>query len=144
MIAVLIRRFANRAGSSNKSVGKISLSLRVIKLFDRFLYNQTRFIHGLPELTAKLAVFVTVRAAVVVEFDLEAGKVALMLFVRPRDELFFRHAMLLGTDHDRSAVGVVGAKVNAVVSAQLLKADPDIGLNVFNQVANVNRTVGIG
>ncbi len=34
--------------------------------------------------------------------------------------------------------------VDAPVSAQLLKADPDVGLDVLDQMAEVDRTVGVG
>jgi len=45
--------------------------------------------------------------------------------------------------HDRRAMGVVGTDVNAAISAELLKSNPDIGLDVFDQVTNVNRPVGV-
>ena len=49
-----------------------------------------------------------------------------------------------GADHDRRAVGVVGADVDAAVPLQLLEADPDVGLQVLDQVADVDRAIGIG
>ena len=60
------------------------------------------------------------------------------------DELFRGDAVLLGAQHDRRAVGIVGADVMAFVAAQLLEAHPDIGLDIFNQMADVDRTVGVG
>ena len=51
---------------------------------------------------------------------------------------------LPGADHDRRAVGVVGADVDAAVPAELLEADPDVGLEVLDQVADVDVAVGVG
>jgi hypothetical protein len=56
----------------------------------------------------------------------------------------WRDAFLLGAQHDRCAVGVVGADVPAFVAAHLLEAHPDVGLDVLDQVAEVDRAVGIG
>jgi hypothetical protein len=46
--------------------------------------------------------------------------------------------------HGCGAVGIVGADVDHLVTAQALKADPDIGLDVFEQMPEVDRAVGIG
>ena len=60
------------------------------------------------------------------------------------DQLLRRDAFLLGAQHDRRAVGVVGADVPAFVAAHLLEAHPDIGLDVLDQMAEVDRAVGVG
>ena len=39
---------------------------------------------------------------------------------------------------------VVGTDEDAPISPELLKANPNIGLNVFDQMADMYRTVGIG
>jgi hypothetical protein len=41
-------------------------------------------------------------------------------------------------------VGVVGADIMAFMPAHLLKSDPDIGLDVFDKMSEVDRAVGIG
>ena len=51
---------------------------------------------------------------------------------------------LPGADHDRRAVRVVGTDVDAPVAAQLLEAHPDVGLDVLDQVAEMDRAVGVG
>ena len=60
------------------------------------------------------------------------------------DQLFRRDAFLFGAQHDRRAVGVVGANIVAFVALHLLEAHPDVGLDVFDQVAEVDAAVGIG
>lgn len=93
---------------------------------------------------AYLLIEFAVCAAVVVERDIKRGKVAQVRFSHIGDQRLFRATFLPSPDHDRRAVRVVGADVNAAVAAQLLKTDPDIGLDVFNQVPQMNMSVGIG
>jgi hypothetical protein len=40
-------------------------------------------------------------------------------------------------------VRVIGTYENTAVSAELLKADPDIGLDVLNQMTNVDGAVSV-
>ena len=80
---------------------------------------------------------------VIVERDAETGEIRLMLFADLADQLLRRNAFLLGTQHDRGAVGVVGADVMTFVAATFLEAHPDIGLDILQQMAQVDRAVGI-
>jgi hypothetical protein len=59
-------------------------------------------------------------------------------------ELLRRLAGLLGRDHDGRAVGVVGADEVHRVAQQPLRAHPDVGLDVFHDVADVEVAVGVG
>ena len=63
---------------------------------------------------------------------------------KPVDELLGRDALLLGAQHDRGAVGVVGAHVVDAVALHLLEPHPYVGLDVLDQVAEVDRAVGVG
>ena len=47
-------------------------------------------------------------------------------------------------EHDRRAVRVVGADEMHLVALHALKTHPDIGLDVFHDVADVERPVGVG
>ena len=49
-----------------------------------------------------------------------------------------RDAFGLRLEHDRRAVGVVGADVIAFVAAQFLEAHPDVGLHGLEQVAQMD------
>ena len=61
-------------------------------------------------------VFHRVGAVVVVEADVEVGKVGAMFASHGLDELFRCDAFLLRAQHDRGAVGVVGADIDAVMA----------------------------
>ena len=60
-----------------------------------------------------------------------------------RDQLLGRDALRLGLEHDRRAVRVARADVQAVVPAHALEAHPDVGLDVLDDVAEVQRAVGV-
>ena len=92
----------------------------------------------------QLAVFGRVRGIVVVERHAEVGEVACVLDVHAFDELLGRDALLRGTQHHRRAVGVVGANVMALVVTELLESHPDVGLDVFHQMPEMDRAVGVG
>jgi hypothetical protein len=89
------------------------------------------------------AVFRRVGRVVVVEGDAEIGKVALVRFTDAGNQLLGADALLLGAQHDGRAVGIVGAHVMTFMVAQFLKAHPDVGLDVFDQVPDVDGSIGI-
>ena len=66
-----------------------------------------------------------------------------MCFAHVGDERFFAAPLVPGADHDGGAVRVVGAQVDAAVAAQLLESHPDVGLDVLDQVPQVNVSVGV-
>jgi len=84
-----------------------------------------------------------VRGVKVVEFDTECIQVGELLGGNALDQFLRRYIFLTCTNHDRRAVRIAGANVNAVVATQFLEAHPDIRLDVFHQVAQVNGSIGI-
>ena len=58
-----------------------------------------------------------------------------MLAMDTGDQFLRGDAFLLRPQHDGCAVGIVGADVMALMPAHFLKAHPDIGLDVFDQMA---------
>src|SRR5271157_1131384 len=67
-----------------------------------------------------------------------------MLLMKSRDERFRRDALVPGADHHRRAVGVVRAHVPALVAAHLLEPHPEVGLEVFHEMPQVDVAVGVG
>ena len=47
-------------------------------------------------------------------------------------------------DHYGCAVGIVSADIGALLATELLEANPDVGLDVFQQMAEMNGAIGIG
>ena len=66
-----------------------------------------------------------------------------MLTVHPANEFFLAHAPFFGRNHDRRAMCIIGTHIYAAVAGELLKSDPNIGLDVLNQMADMNRPIGI-
>ena len=53
-------------------------------------------------------------------------------------------ALFFGPQHDWRAVGVIGADIDHCMALHALKPDPDVSLDVFDQVPKVNGAVGVG
>ena len=85
-----------------------------------------------------------VRAAVLVEADAEIRKVAGVTLVDPCDELLGADALLLRAELDGGAVGVICADVKHIAPGRALGANEDVGLDVLYEMAQVQRTRGVG
>ena len=66
-----------------------------------------------------------------------------MIFAHRRNQIFFAAAFFASPNHDRRAVRVVGTDVNAAIAPQLLESNPNVGLDVLDQMTNVNWSVGV-
>ena len=78
-----------------------------------------------------------------VELDIEAREIVDMRPFHPGDQLFLAKLFLSGADHDGGAMRVVGADVDAPLPAEFLEADPDIGLQILDQMSDVYVSVGV-
>ena len=134
---------AFRAFALDEAVGQEQLFFRVEKLRDGAAQDVPARIQRAVDGGGQLAVFFAVRAVVLVMVNEKAAEIAQMLAVALVDELLRRDAFLFRAQHDRRAVRVVGADIVALMPAQALEAYPDIGLDIFHHVAEVNRAVGI-
>lgn len=79
-----------------------------------------------------------------IECDVEPGKVFFMCGLHFRDEGFFGTSFLSCTDHDCRTVGIISADEDTALSAKFLETDPDVGLDVFDEVAEVDVAIGVG
>ena len=144
VVAVLILGVALRALALDETVRQEHVLERVVELFDGAHLDQSGRLEFAVDGFGVFSGFCAVGAAVVVERHMEAVEVCFVLMPHAVYQLFRRDAFLLGAQHDRRAVGVVGAHVVAFVPLHLLEAHPDVGLDVFDQVAEVNAAVGVG
>ena len=51
---------------------------------------------------------------------------------------------LAGANHDRGPVGIIGTNVDAAVTSHFLKSDPNVSLDIFHQMSDVNRAISVG
>ena len=66
-----------------------------------------------------------------------------MLLTHVGNHLFRRDAKLLGFQHNRRAVSVIGADEVDVVAAHSLVTDPDISLDMLQHMTEVDGAVGV-
>ena len=121
-----------------------SSDLGVEQLFDTAGFDESGFGDGRPDLVAGLFVVRTVGAAVVVELNLKAGEVPHMGFAHIGNHGFFGPTFATCANHNGRSMRVVSADEDAAMTAQFLKADPDIGLDVFHQMPDMDVSIGIG
>ena len=144
VVSRLIFGPAFRIGASNESICKKCSGDRVVELFHVFRFDQSGLSDGRPDFMAEGSVFFAVRAAIVVELDLESCEVPDMRASHVGDDCFFRTAFFAGSDHDRRAMRVIGTDKNALVASQLLEPYPNVCLDVLDQMSQVNMAVCIG
>ena len=143
-VAVLPGRAALGARALHEAVGQEHAALLAVELRRGPPGHRARPLHRREYRLGKLPVLRRVRRVVVVEAYLEVGEVPEVRLVGPRDELLRRHALSPGADHHRRAVRVVGAHVDAVVAAEPLVPDPEVGLQILHQVPYVYVAVRVG
>ena len=84
VVAGLIGRAAFGALAAHEAIGQERADLRIEELLDVALLDQAGFANRLPDLLAERPVLGAVRAAVVVELDIERGEVALVRLAASR------------------------------------------------------------
>jgi hypothetical protein len=149
VVAVLVLGVADRALALDVAVGQEHALGRVVEAVDGLGVDQAGVAQLAVDTLRQLDVFRRIGRIPVVEGDVEAVQVLGAAGGDAGHEFLRRHAFLLGGDHDRGAVGIVGADEvhHALVSTILLhslEADPDVGLDVFHHVADVEGGVGVG
>lgn len=75
---------------------------------------------------------------------MKAGEVPQMLVMDASDQRFGRDAFFFGTQHDRCTVGIIGANISRLVADQFLEPNPNIRLDVFDQMTEVDRPISVG
>ena len=143
MVAVLIFGSAVWAGAADQTIGKKGFFDRVERLLNVTLGEQIGGFDLRPYFFAQHAILFGVGTAVVVEFDAEGGKVALVILLHLRNKCRFSDTRLFGGNHDRGAMRIVTAKITAIVTAKFLEPHPDVGLQVLDHVTDVNRPIGV-
>ena len=143
-VAVLVLGAAVRALALDVAVGEEHALHRVVELLDRLDVHQTRRLQLAVDVLRQLGVLRRVRRVPVVERDMEALQIGLPASCDLLDERFGRLAGFFRGQHDRRAVGVVGADEMHFVALHALEAHPDIGLDVLHDVADMERPVCIG
>ena len=72
---------------------------------------------------------------VIVETDIKTGEIRIMLLLHFGNQLFGRNSKLIGFQHNRRAMRIVGTNKINFITAHTLKTHPNIRLNVFKHMA---------
>ena len=144
VVAVLVGRAAVRADAADVAVRQEHLLDRIVQLLDRTARDVARIAQSLVDRLGQFAVFRRVGGVVLVVVDREIREVALVRGLDRLDELLGAQPGFLRGQHDRRAMGVVGADEMHGMPAHALGAHPDVGLDVADQMADVQGPVGIG
>ena len=127
-----------------EAVGQKHVLFGVEKLLDGAAFDFAVGFEGAVDFFGIGFVFRRMGAVIVVIADAETAEVGQMFFAHAGNHVFRRDALLLRGQHHGRTVGVVGAAIIALVAAHFLKAHPDVGLDVFDHVAQMDAAVGIG
>src|SRR5690606_30530704 len=144
VVAVLVGRAAARADALDVAVGQEHRLDRVVELLDRAAFDVAACLERAVEALGQFPVLGRVGGVVAVEVDAEVGDVALLAGLETLDEVLGRDAGLLRGEHDRRAVGIVGADEVDGAARQAARAHPDVGVDVADQVADVQVAVAVG
>ena len=92
----------------------------------------------------QLAVLFRMGAVVVVHANQKVFEVSFMNSAHIGNMLLGANAFFICLKHDGSSMGIIGRNIVTFVPAHSLKAHPDIGLGVFQNMAKMQCSVGIG
>ena len=143
-VAVLVFCVALGAFALDETVGQEHTLFGVVKLFNGFGADQVVGFQVTVNRLCQLMVFRAVGAVPVVKRNMKAVQIRLASRSDIGHKLLRCDARLLGGNHDGRAVGIIGTDKIHLVAQHALRAHPDIGLDVFHDVANVEIAVGIG
>lgn len=144
VVTVLIGGLALGAGALDEAIRQEHGFFRIEQLRDGADLDFAGLFETAIDHARQLAVLVAVGRVVVVEADVETGKIPLVLLGDGGNHLFRRDPHLLSLEHDGRAVGIVGTDEMHLMATHSLITNPDIGLYVFQHVAEMDGAVGIG
>ncbi len=142
-IAILILGMALRALALDETVGQEHILDRIEKLLDGSGGNLAVGLQRLVDAARQFAVFFRVGGIVVIELDQKSGKIGAVLGMHALDQLLRRDALFFRAQHDGRTVRVVRANIVNFMPLHFLKAHPDIRLNIFDQMPEMNAAIGI-
>ena len=133
-----------RAFALDEAIRQKHLFFRVEELFDRLDFDQLIAPQRPINVLRQLVVLDPVGRMPVVESDMEAVEIGFAPGRNVGNELLRRLADFFSGNHDRRAMGIVGADEMHLLPKHALEAHPDVSLGVLHDVANMEIGVGVG
>ena len=144
IVAILILGAALGAFAFDEAIGQEHALVGIKKLLDRALNDQTFLAQSLVDVLGQLVVFGCIGRVPVIEGNVKAIQVGGPAGCHLSHESLGRETCFFRGDHDGSAVGIVGTDEFHVVALHSLKANPEVRLDVFHDVAHVKGAIGVG
>ena len=143
-VAELVRRPAPGTLAADVAIGQEHLALRIVEAGNGAREDVPPLAKAPVDALGAFPVLRRVGGVVVVETDVEGGEIRAVLLSDPFDERLRGDPFALRAQHDGGAVGVVRADEVDLRAAHALEPDPDVGLDVLDEVADVDGAVGVG
>ena len=144
VVAILVFGVAVGAFALDEAVGQEHALGRIEELLDGAGFDQAGGLQVFVDGLRQLGVFGAVGAVPVVEADVKTIQILLAASGNVGHKLLGCFAGFLGSNHDGRAVCIVCTDKLHLMSLHALKAHPNVGLDVFHDVADVEGAVGIG
>ena len=139
----MILGVALRAFALDVTVGEKHAFDRIKVLLDRLFVDQARFVEPPVNVLRQIGVLRRFGGVPVVELDVKAVQVLFATGGNVGHECLRRFAGFFGGDHNRRAVGVVGANKVNLMPLHALETHPDIGLDVLHDVPDMEGAIGV-
>src|SRR5262245_27814498 len=133
-----------RAGAADKAVWQKTPVLFAVILRYRTRHDMTLLAQALEDIFRVLTVFRTVGRVKTIKGNVEIGKIALMLNVILSDKVLGRHSRTLGIDFDGRPMRIISAHIHHIPPRHFEKAHEDISLDILDEMAQMNTSVGVG
>ena len=144
VVAVLVGRATVGAGPLDVAIGQEHRLDRIVQLGNGTLRNRARGEQATVDQFDQGFVLSRVGRVVVIERDPEFDEIGFVSTLDRSNVIFRRESCFFGRQHDRRAMCIVGADEMGDSTVQALCPHPNVGLDIAQQVAKVQRTVGVG
>lgn len=144
VVAILVFGTAPRARALDEAVSEEHAFDRVVELFNVFGINEACGFQAFVNVLRELDIFFAVGRIPVVKLDMETVKIGFAARGNASHKFLRRDAFFLRGDHHRGAVRVIRAHKVHRVAIHSLRAHPDVGLDVFHDVADMEVPVRVG
>lgn len=91
----------------------------------------------------KVAILRRVGGVIVIKRYIESREIPPVFIAHLLDQLLGRDPLRAGLQHDGCAVSIFGTNIVGLVTVHPLKTRPDVSLDVFHKMAEMNRSVGV-
>ena len=139
----MVLGMAIRAFALDIPIWQKHLLNRIIELFHRAFGNQILCLELPVDILARLLILRRIGGVKIVKLDMKSIEISFMLLPYTLYQLPRCNTLLLGAKHNWRTVRIISAHIMYLVCLHFLKTYPDIRLDVFHQMAEMDAAVGI-